>query len=118
MKRKEFLINGGLATLGLLAGLAQSRCKSSTTPSDPTLEHTFTSNTVNGHNHNITISKTEVQSPPTAGISRSTSSGPGHSHTFAMTQSQLQDVMNGTAEGISTGTTDSHSHEFTISKWF
>jgi hypothetical protein len=126
MKRKDFLISGAIGALGVIAGLSQSRCSSSTSPSDPTAQKTFDSDSVNAaggsHTHSITLSKTEVQSPPAGGISRATTTASGyvtsHSHTFAMTQAQLQNVMNGGSESVTTSVDLTHSHIFTITKWF
>ncbi len=70
------------------------------------------------HTHTITIQKTEVDAPPANGINRQTSSGSGHTHSFVMTQAQLQDVLAGTPVVITSGDTSAHTHNFTISKWY
>ncbi len=118
MKRKDFLISGALGALAVAAGLFQTKCSSSSGPSDPGTQRTFTSTSVDGHTHTITITRSEVESAPIAGISRATSSASGHTHTFAMTQAQLQGVMGGAATTVNTSTDSAHAHEFTITKWF
>lgn len=119
MKRNEFLRVGLLgAGFGLIQVL-MSRCGSSpSAPSDPGDENTFTSSSDQGHTHTVRISKSEVQSPPSAGISRSTSSASGHTHAFAMTQTQLMDCNNGATITITTSIDTGHSHTFQIAKWF
>jgi hypothetical protein len=118
MRRSEFLkLFGAGALVTAAAGLAAA-CKSSTTPTNTVDSHTFTSTTVSGHTHTITLQKTEVAAPPAAGINRQTSSGSGHTHAFVMTQAQLQDVLAGTPVNVTTGDTSGHNHDFTITKWY
>jgi hypothetical protein len=127
MTRKEFLKLGTSGAALGLATLLAARCKSSTTPGPTATSNTFTSSTVQGHNHTVTVAQNEINSPPSGGISRETSSsavsyGTGHTHTFTMTQTQLTSVMNGTTVTIETSATDggsgSHTHVFSIAKWF
>jgi len=122
MTRKEFLkfslsgIVGG-AALALWPSCSGS---SSTTP-PPTTGGTFTSSTVETHTHTVTLDRSEVESPPAAGISRDTSSNAYpilHSHVFAMTQAELQSVNSGNTVTISTSVISGHSHTFDIKKWF
>jgi hypothetical protein len=117
MRRAEFLKVLGAGTLAALAGSALSACKNSTTPSDPTASKVFTSQATQGHNHTITIAKTEVESPPTGGISRETSAN-GHTHTFTMTAAELATVRGRTPVDVVTGNTSGHNHIFTISRWY
>ena len=118
MTRKDFLLTGTGGIAGLLMFLSQTRCKSPAGPTTPPTENSFTSTSVNGHTHSITIQNSEVQNPPAAGISRETSSTSGHTHTFTMTQADLQNVMGGGTATIVTAITSSHQHSFTITKWF
>ena len=69
----------------------------------------------------MVIHKAEVQTPPGAGISKTTSSISGHTHSFDMTQAQLTTVMGGTGVTVTSGNSDvggAHTHNFTITKWF
>ena len=124
MKRVEFLKVMGAGTLAALAGGALNACKSSsTTPSNPATSHDFTSTTTLSHAHTFTVQQSEIQTPPAAGISRQTSNPTdaytgAHTHTFTMTQADLTNVKNGTPVTISTADTNSHHHDFTISKWY
>ncbi len=102
----------------LMAGV--TGCGSPTSP-PPSVSRTFNSTDVNAHNHSVTIDTADVKIPPAAGISETTSSNVGHTHSFAMSQAQLTAVAAGTAVTITTGVSDfggSHTHDFTISKWF
>jgi hypothetical protein len=115
MKRREFLHFAAGATV--LLGVVQSACKNSpTTPIDPN-SRTFTSSNDQGHTHNITIQKTEIEAPPASGISRQTSAS-GHTHTFTMNQVELTTVKNGTAVVVTTSDSNGHTHNFTIQKWY
>ncbi|MCX6560771.1 MAG: hypothetical protein NTZ26_09705 [Candidatus Aminicenantes bacterium] len=118
MKRSEFLkMFGAGALVTAVAGVAAS-CKSSTTPTNTVDSHTFTSSTTDSHSHTFVVQKTEVDAPPTTGISRQTGSTNGHTHTFTMTQADLQNVLAGTPVTVTTGDTSAHHHDFTISKWY
>jgi hypothetical protein len=119
MKRAEFLKVLGAGTLTAIAGSLMSACKSATptTPETPDT-HVFTSSSVNDHTHTITLNKTELQSPPSGGISRETSSTNGHTHTFTMSASELSQAHNGSAMTIATAETNSHHHSFTIQSWY
>jgi len=122
LKRAVAAVSGAAFLVLLAAGV--TGCGGSTGPyggggGDAT--HTFLSTTVNAHYHTLTINKTDVQTPPAAGLSLTTSSASGHTHSFTLTQVQLTTVNGGTAVIQSTATSDvtgTHSHDFTISKWF
>jgi hypothetical protein len=116
MRREQFLKVLGMGSLAAIAGSLASACKSTpTTPSDS--EKIFTSNLVGGHNHTITIKKTEVESPPSGGISRDTTLN-GHLHTFAMSAADLTNVRGGASVNIDTSETNGHIHTFSIQKWY
>jgi hypothetical protein len=120
MKRTEFLKIAGVGALTALAGSVLTACKSSsTTPSDPNSK-TFTSSAPSngaGHTHTITIQKTEIDTPPSDGISRETSAN-GHTHTFTMSAAELTTVKGGAPVTVTTAETNGHHHDFTISKWY
>ena len=123
MNRRDFLKSSALAggSFGL-ALLLQSGCSSSDNgspsgPSDNT-SRTFASSTDAGHSHSVTIARTEVDSPPSGGISRQTTSNSGHTHTFTMTQAQLTSVQGGGTVSTITSSDAGHSHTFSINKWY
>ena len=102
--------------------LLQSGCSSSDNgspsgPSDST-NRTFTSSSDAGHTHSVTMARSEIDSPPSGGISRLTSSNSGHTHTFTITQAQLTTVQGGSTVSTSTSSDAGHSHTFSISKWY
>jgi hypothetical protein len=121
MTRKEFL---KISLGGLLGGLTiilTERCTSSESPSPPAPPaggQVFTSTNVDNHTHTVTFSRSDVESPPANGITKSTSSSAGHSHSFSMTQAQLQTVNGGTAVQVSDSLVSGHQHAYTITKWF
>lgn len=121
MTRKEFLKLGAVAVGAGLAPLLTTRCSSSTTPPPSDAQHSFTSTNVNSHTHSVTLDKTDVQTPPFAGVSGNTSTSSGHVHAFALTQGQLTTVLGGGSVTITTGSSVSggaHTHDVTITKWF
>jgi hypothetical protein len=116
-KRTPAVIIGVWALAFIAFGL--SSCSSSTTVNNT--NETFTSDIVNSHTHTVTLTQTQVMSPPAGGISLTTSSNSGHTHSFAMTQAQLTTVNGGTDVNVVTGSSDvtgTHTHEFAVSKWF
>lgn len=118
MRRRDFFINGIRGLSGVLLVLGGSACKSSTTPSTPGTSKTFTSTDVQYHTHTVTIQRSEIDTPPSGGISRQTSTASSHSHTFTMSQDQLMSVQGGSSVQIETDVVSGHSHTFTISKWY
>jgi hypothetical protein len=118
-KRIPALI-AGFAFLVLLA-VGLPSCSSTTSPSNAPTNKTFTSSVDNSHSHTVTIENAEVQSPLPAGISKTTSSVSGHTHSLTITQAQLTTVNGGGSVTITTGSSDvggTHTHTFTITKWF
>ncbi|HEY1548956.1 MAG TPA: hypothetical protein VGG28_14125, partial [Kofleriaceae bacterium] len=63
------------------------------------------------------VATTDLTSPPAAGVTYTSTNVGDHTHTVALTQSQLQMIEAGTAVGpITSSTTDSHTHDWTIMK--
>jgi hypothetical protein len=130
MTRKEFLQTGFGGLAGVLATAALIKCGNSGPTGTSNASQTFASTSANNHSHTLTVQKTDVESPPAAGISGITSSASAssgyssvpHTHTYALTQGQLQSVMGGGSvvitSGITADATGNHSHDFTITKWF
>jgi len=116
MTRKSFF-KAVLVIAIVFAGIVLTQgCNTPTTPSNDS--HTFSSSTDQGHNHMVTISKTDVENPPSAGISLQTSESGGHVHTLAMTQAELQSVKNGNTVTVTASNSSGHTHTFDISKWY
>ncbi len=108
----RFALLGGAAVIAA-AGAA---CYGSGSSSPDT--QVFTSSLVNDHTHVVTMSKSEIQSPPAAGITLTTSANQNHTHTLAMTRDELTTVNGGTTVSVLTSTDQGHNHSFMISKWF
>jgi hypothetical protein len=94
-----------------------------TTTTTVPASHTFTSTVFVTHSHTVTLPPTDLTSPPAGGISMQTSLAGApyiadHTHTFSMTQAQLTTVNGGTPVTVTTAVTLSHTHDFTIAKWF
>lgn len=126
MTRKEFLgtlasgvVSGFLIMLG--TGCSSDSPTSPDTPSDGAGgndQESFTSTVAQGHSHTVTINRSEVENPPSEGITKTTSSGGGHTHSFSMTQQQLTDVNNGQTVTVTDSSVSGHTHDYEISKWF
>ena len=124
MKRRDFLKSSAMAggTLGL-ALLMDSGCGggggngSPMGPGDNS-SRSFVSSTDDGHVHSVTLNRSEVDSPPSGGVSRQTSSSSGHTHTFTITQAQLTTVQGGGTVSTVTSSDSGHTHTFSISKWY
>jgi hypothetical protein len=69
----------------------------------------------------VILDRADVQSPPAAGVTETTSTVSAHNHTFAMTQAELQTVNGGGSVMVTTGSSDvggAHTHTVTITKWY
>lgn len=111
----------GLAALVLFGAFMVGCSSSTTTPPPSGNTHVFNSTSVNSHTHSVTLNKTDVQTPPMAGISGTTTSNSAHTHSFAMTEAELTTVNGGGSVTVTTGNSDvtgAHTHQFTITKWF
>ena len=111
-----------IAFLAAALGFFQVSCGGSSSTTAPPAKpdpnsRVFTSTLVGGHTHTITIQKSEIETPPTGGISRLTSSTV-HTHSFTMTEVELTNVKGGTPVVVTTGDTNLHTHGFTIQKWY
>ena len=118
MTRKDFIktgVNGFFAGVLVMLGFG---CSSSSPEMPDDSEQTFVSSVEEGHTHTVTIQKSEVENPPGGGINRSTTSGGGHTHSFSMTQQQLQDVKDGQTVTVTDSVSSGHSHQYQISKWY
>ena len=119
MERRTFFVKAGvLFSLPLI--ITEIGCDSSgdsddmTGPTDGD-SNTFkiTSSNGTGHSHTVTISQSNVDSPPSNDITITTSSA-GHIHTITITKSDYESLAAGnTIIKISTNNSG-HSHTFSI----
>ncbi len=118
-KRSEVRVAAIAALVILIGALLLSCGSSNNNPVRPptTDSKQFTSTVVAGHSHRITIQKSELETPPSGGISRTTTSDGGHTHSFAMSEAQLTAAKTGPVV-ITTGSASGHTHDFTIQKWY
>lgn len=113
----------GAAVLALVAATI-SGCGNSTSPIPPPggdASRVFASTAVNGHTHNVTITKIQVTTPQASGVETATTMSLDHFHLFDMTQAQLMTVNGGTPVTVTTGASDvtgTHTHDITVAKWF
>jgi hypothetical protein len=74
----------------------------------------YTSSIDGDHSHTFSIALSELSSP--SDLSGDTSVDDGHAHSVAVTAAQLQNVELGQTIQVTTGTSESHSHVFTLVK--
>src|SRR5512138_99186 len=96
-------------------------CSSNTTGPSLRTMRIFSTTVVNDHFHMVTIEQTDVQDPPSLGLSQSTTSNRDHSHSLALSELHLSTVNEGTPVTLTTGISEvggAHTHDVTIRKWF
>jgi hypothetical protein len=76
----------------------------------------YTSNIVGDHSHTFGIEMGAIDMPPTGGVSGPSSVEEGHSHSVAVSTTQLSSVKAGQMVEVTTGTADGHTHVFTFLK--
>jgi hypothetical protein len=70
-----------------------------------------------GHNHALTLTMTELTTPPAAGVSRETTSYEGkHTHVVVLTEADLRQIQSGAAVNKDSTVSDGHAHTFVIKK--
>jgi hypothetical protein len=75
---------------------------------------TYTSSSVAGHTHQVTLETVLFSSPPSAGVSRDTTVVSGHSHVVMLTQAELQSIAAGSTVMKDTSIAQNHTHTFTF----
>jgi hypothetical protein len=73
-----------------------------------------TSTVASGHTHTVCVPQSDLDSPPVAGRTYTTSSV-GHTHTVTLSQADLGEIAAGGAVMVTTSLSNGHAHEFTIS---
>src|SRR5262245_25316070 len=68
------------------------------------------------HFHEVTIDAAAFTTPPSGGVSMSTSVEDNHSHTFTASMEQLAKVGTGQTVKITTGSAEGHTHVVTLVK--
>jgi hypothetical protein len=119
LSRREFLTSSTVTLL--LVPVLASACGSTTssggaTPGVSCDGAGATSTTVNAHAHTLCVPLTDLESPPTAGMTYTTSTAAGHAHTVVFTQVQLISIAAGTAITVTTTIAGGHAHDFTVVK--
>jgi hypothetical protein len=116
LTRRELLSQSTVLLLVPLAGVSGA-CSSGSggSSSNSSCDGVFETSTVtNNHTHTLCVPSTDLSSPPSSGMTYTTSFDDGHSHTVTLTQAQLTTISDG---GSVTVTTSSPApHDFTISK--
>jgi len=120
MERRTFFVKAGvLFSLPLI--ITEIGCDSSgdsddmTGPTDgDSKTFKITSSNGTGHSHIVTISQSNVDSPPSSGTTLNTSSS-GHVHQIILTQTDYEDLAAGkTIIKNTTSDNTGHSHTFSI----
>jgi len=99
----------GLLVFGTLAGLACSKKSASSG------DMTVTSSIDSGHSHQVTISGTDIESPPPTDKTIDTTST-GHKHTITLTSQDYQSIKDGNEVTVTSSSNSGHTHTFKIKK--
>jgi hypothetical protein len=70
----------------------------------------------NNHDHSLCVPTTDLENPPTTGMTYTTSVNQGHEHTVTLTQAQLQTIDSGMSVTVTTNPPVAYPHNFTIQK--
>ena len=130
LNRREFLTNaaGGFVTLPLtpiVAACASDMTYGSSTTTNgttPACDGAGETSTVSvGHTHALCVPLADLDTPPAAGATYSTSVTDGHQHTVTLTQAWLMAVAQGqtvqvTTSTVATGNLAGHTHDFAVAK--
>jgi hypothetical protein len=76
----------------------------------------YTTSLVASHTHTFGIDTSAFTSPPTDGVSGSTSDDAAHTHTVAVSMAELQSVGAGQTVKVTTGLAADHTHVLTLVK--
>ena len=126
MIRREFvkLTTGSLVALGgslfFVSCGGDSGTSDADQPAAPPVQSgtqiVYTTSNVGAHFHTFGIETSAFATPPTDGVSGSTSNDAGHTHTVAVSMSDLQSVGAGQTIKVTTGSASGHTHVLTLVK--
>ena len=100
----------GLLMVGTLASLGCSKKSASSG------DIKVTSSINSSHSHEVTISGTDIESPPATDKTIDTSSSGGHKHTITLTSQEYQSIKDGTEVTVTSSSSGGHTHTFNIKK--
>jgi hypothetical protein len=72
----------------------------------------FTSSTDAGHSHSFTLSVTELEMPPAAGVTSDTSPSGGHTHSVSLGVAELEAIRDGQTVTKTSSVSGGHAHTF------
>jgi hypothetical protein len=80
-----------------------------------------TSTVVDAHTHTVCVPLADINTPPAAGQTYTTSSAatdvvPNHSHQIVLTQAMLMQLAAGQTITVTTNIAESHTHDFSLQK--
>ena len=116
------LLVGGAVVLFLFAGVLNLACSSSkSSNTSSTGDITVTSTVTLAHSHQVTISGTDIDNPPSANktintTEYGTAGYGGHYHTITLTPQDYQTIKDGGTVIVTTSVVNGHTHDFTIKK--
>ena len=108
--RFALIVMVALLVVGSVVGLACS--KKSTSAGDITV----TSSINAGHSHDVTISGTDINTPPAADKTIDTTYSAGHTHTITLTTEDYQSIQSGNEVTVVSSSVSGHTHTFVIKK--
>lgn len=73
-----------------------------------------TTTNVQSHTHRLCVPAKDLGTPPAGGETYVTSTDAGHSHSFMLTQTQLDSIAKGDAVTLTSSVNQGHSHDVTL----
>lgn len=125
LTRRAFLhgsaatITGATVTLVLTDLGCSSDDGGRTTSTSPTLACDgigSVSSETGGHRHEVCVRDSDLASPPSSGVTITTSVSDGHTHTLVLAQAQLQALAAGSAVTLSTRVAEDHTHSVSLQR--
>ncbi len=111
LNRREFLSRATVSLL--LVPVAACSSSNGSTPSCDGLD--ATSSVALGHTHTVCVLQTDLTSPPSAGVTYTTS-GPDPTHMVSLTAAQLAMIQAGQTVTVTTSVANNHTHQFVLVK--
>ncbi len=112
MERRSFIVKAG-ALFSLPLVITEIGCDSNGDIDDGN-SFLITSTVNSGHSHRVTISRSNVNDPPTSNVTLTSTSSSGHVHTITLTTSDYERLMKGETIDKKSSSSSKHTHTFRI----
>lgn len=118
MERRDVLVRIGSLLVALPAARLLSACGGSDGGGGGGMQNptqlTFVSSNDLGHSHATSLQVTELTTPPTGGVTKTTTNVQAHTHQVTLSEAELASIHGGGTVTKTTTTDDGHSHTFSF----